>query len=67
MRYLTDDAVLDAVLSSPWERGAAESQAMLEIEVEVSAAIDLLSDDAFEDVPAERTIRVATDLSWCLS
>jgi hypothetical protein len=73
----TDEAVISAVLDSPWERQQAAAEfhnaPALVLEHEVSDAIDLLAvdrndddGDSFESLPADRTIRVSTDLSWAM-
>lgn len=72
MSHLNDATVLDAILSSPWERGSAEagdaSVPELLLAAEVSDAVDALAvDAAFDEMPGERTVRVATDLTWSLT
>lgn len=61
---VNDEAVLDAVLSSPWEQGQARAELSGApegaIEAEVSDAIDVLGVDAapFDDVTGDETMRV---------
>lgn len=66
MMLATDDAVLAAVLDSPWERMQAEPPVFVASDISEAFAQLVVDDEPFDALPGERTIRVATDLSWTL-
>lgn len=63
MAPLADEAALEALAASAWERmQAAPGCVPADLDQEISEAFDLILDP--EEAPTIRTIRVATDLSW---
>lgn len=62
MMSLNDEAVLDAVLASPWEQGQARAELSAvpdgELSAEVSLAVDMLVEEPpFDVLPGDETVR----------
>jgi hypothetical protein len=58
---LTDEALLDVLLTSPFEQGQARAELSAvpdgDLSAEVSAAVDMLVEEPFDVLPGEETVR----------